>query len=195
MSKPISSVQKFVNDSTMIRVNHMPVIARMCHRIGLIDLINDSIPCNTNLDLGTLVVGMVCDTLSGRTPLYKVEDFIAEQDTELLFGIHVDPHSFNDDALGNALDRIHKKGTLKLFTEVSLKAASIFNLDTSQCNFDTTSVNVWGDYNDSKPGEVAHHIRIQQRQAGGSQAIHGFYALCGRKHPDFWKNARWQQHG
>jgi len=142
----------------MIRVNHMPVIARMCHRIGLIDLINDSIPCNTDLDLGTLVVGMVCDTLSGRTPLYKVENFIAEQDTELLFGIPVDPHRFNDDALGNALDRIHKKGTLKLFTEVSLKAASIFNLDTSKCNFDTTSVNVWGDYNDSKPEETAPHI-------------------------------------
>ena len=79
----------------MIRVNHMPVIARMCHRIGLIDLINDSIPCNTDLDLGTLVVGMVCDTLSGRTPLYKAENFIAEQDTELLFGTLVGSHRFN----------------------------------------------------------------------------------------------------
>ena len=158
MSKPISSAQKFVDDSTMIQVNHMPAIARMCHRIGLIELINKSIPCNTELDLGTLVVGMVCDTLSGRNPLYKVEEFIAEQDTELLFGIPVDSHRFNDDALGNALDRIHKKGTLKLFTEVALKAASTFNLDTSKCNFDTTSVNVWGDYADSRPDHKAPHI-------------------------------------
>jgi hypothetical protein len=111
----------------------------MCHRLGLIDLINRSIPCNTDLDLGTLVTGMVCDTLSGRSPLYKVEEFIAEQDTELLFGIPVDPHNFNDDALGNALDRIHNKGTLKLFTEVALRAAHVFGLDTTQCSFDTTS--------------------------------------------------------
>jgi transposase len=158
MSHSTFSAQKFVDESTMIRANHIPVIARMCHKIGLIDLINESIPCNTELDLGTLVVGMVCDTLSGRSPLYKVEDFIKEQDTELLFGIPVDSHRFNDDALGNALDRIHQKGTLQLFTEVSLKAASIFNLDTSKCNFDTTSVNVWGDYESSKPGEKAPHI-------------------------------------
>jgi transposase len=158
MSESTSPAQKFVDESTMIRVNHMPVIARMCHRIGLIDLINESIPCNTDLDLGTLVVGMVCDTLSGRSPLYKVEEFIKEQDTELLFGMPVDSHRFNDDALGNALDRIHEKGTLKLFTEVSLKAASVFNLDTSKLSFDTTSVNVWGDYDGAKSGGKIPHI-------------------------------------
>jgi transposase len=85
-------------------------------------------------------------------------DFIKEQDTELPFGISVDSHRLNDDALGNALDRIHQKGTLQLFTEVSLKAASIFNLDTSKCNFDTTSVNVWGDYESSKTSGKAPHI-------------------------------------
>ena len=158
MSNPTSSTQQFVDDSTMLRVGHIPAIARMCHRLGLIDLINRSIPCNTDLDLGTLVTGMVCDTLSGRSPLYKVEEFIAEQDTELLFGIPVDPHNFNDDALGNALDRIHNKGTLKLFTEVALRAAHVFDLDTTQCSFDTTSVNVWGDYEISQPNKKAPHI-------------------------------------
>jgi len=158
MSKPVSSAQQLVDDSIMLRVHHIPAIARMCHRLGLIDLINESIPCNTDLDLGTLVTGMVCDTLSGRSPLYKVEEFIADQDTELLFGIPVNPHNFNDDALGNALDRIHEKGTLKLFTEVALRAANVFDLDTSQCSFDTTSVNVWGDYNTSLPDKKAPHI-------------------------------------
>ena len=158
MSRPTSPAQQLVDDSVMLRVGHIPVIAWMCNRPDLTDLINESMPCNTDIDLGTLVTGMVCDTLSGRSPLYKVEEFIAEQDTELLFGVRVNPHSFNDDALGNALDRIHQKGTLKLFTEVSLKAASIFNLDTSHCSFDTTSVNVWGDYNSSSPNKKAPHV-------------------------------------
>ncbi len=157
MSKP-TSAQQFADDPTTRQVGHIPAVARMCHRLGLIDLINESIPCNTDVDLGTLVVGMVCDTLSGRSPLYKVEEFIAEQDTELLFGTLVNPHNFNDDALGNALDRIHEKGTLKLFTEVSLKAATVFELDTTQCSFDTTSVNVWGDYNNSLSDKEAPHI-------------------------------------
>ena len=158
MSRPISSVQQFVDDSTMLRVDHIPAIARMCHRLGLTDIINESIPCNTDVDIGTIVTGMICDTLSGRSPLYKVEEFIAGQDTELLFGTPVNPHNFNDDALGNALDRIHEKGTLKLFTEVSLKAATVFGLDTSHCSFDTTSVNIWGDYNTSAPNKKAPHI-------------------------------------
>jgi transposase len=158
MSKPASFAQQLVDESTMLQADHIPAIARMCHRLGLIDLINESIPCNTDVDLGTLVAGMVCDTLSGRSPLYKVEEFIAEQDTELLFGTPVDPGKFNDDALGNTLDRIHKKGTLKLFTEVALKAATLFDLDTSRCSFDTTSVNVWGDYNNSLSGKKAPHI-------------------------------------
>jgi transposase len=130
----------------------------MCHRIGIIDIVNDNISCNTDIDLGTLVVGMICDTLSGRSPLYKVEEFIAKQDTELLFGMEVNPRKFNDDALGNALDRIHEKGTQKLFTEVSLKAAEAFHLDLTTCNFDTTSVNVWGEYKDSSPNTKAPHI-------------------------------------
>jgi len=158
MSKPAHPVQQLVDDSIMMRVGHIPVIARMCHRLGLTDLINENIPCNTDVDIGTLVTGMICDTLSGRSPLYKVEEFIAEQDTELLFGTPVNPHSFNDDALGNALDRIHQKGTLKLFTEVALKAATIFDLDTSHCSFDTTSVNIWGNYNTSQPNQKAPHI-------------------------------------
>ena len=158
MSKPAFSLQKFADDSTMLRLDHIPAVATMCHRMGLIDLINENLPCNTDVDPGTLVLGMVCDTLSGRSPLYKVEEFIAEQDTELLFGTPVNPSNFNDDALGNTLDRIHKKGTLKLFTEISLKAAQVFNLDTSKLNFDTTSVNVWGDYKNSTPDSNAPHI-------------------------------------
>ncbi len=158
MQHSSSPIQKFVDDSQMIQMNHIPAIARMCHKIGIIDLINDNIPCNTNIDLGTLVVGMICDTLSGRSPLYKVEEFIAEQDTELLFGMEVNPRSFNDDALGNALDRIHKKGTHKLFTEASIKAAQEFALDLSSCNFDTTSVNVWGQYDQSAANTKAPHI-------------------------------------
>jgi transposase len=158
MSKPTSSVQQLVDGSVLLRVDHIPAVAAMCHRLGLIDIINDSIPCNTGVDIGTLVTGMICDTLSGRSPLYKVEEFIAAQDTELLFGTPVNPHSFNDDALGRALDRIHAKGTLQLFTEVSLKAAAVFNIDTEHCSFDTTSVNIWGDYDNSSPGNKAPHV-------------------------------------
>lgn len=154
MSKPPSPTQQLIDDSVISRMDHIPAISKMCHQIGLIDIINENIPCNTDIDPGTLILGMICDTLSGRNPLYKVEEFIKKQDTELLFGHAVDSHHFNDDALGRTLERIHEIRTLKLFTELSLSAVSTYDLDTSTYNFDTTSVNVWGDYlNDHGGGQ------------------------------------------
>ena len=91
-----STAQQFLDVFIMLRVGHIPTVARMCHRFGFIDLINESIPCNTDLDIDT----------------------------------HLNSHSFNDDAIGNALDCIPQKGTLQLSAEVSHKATSIFNLDT-----------------------------------------------------------------
>jgi hypothetical protein len=43
--------------------------------------------------------------------------------SEIFADLYIDPHSFNDDALGNALDRIHEKGTHKLFTDISQLSA------------------------------------------------------------------------
>jgi hypothetical protein len=33
------------------------------------------------IDPGTIVLGMILDTLSGRSPLYRLEEFFTHQDT------------------------------------------------------------------------------------------------------------------
>ena len=48
---------------------------------------------------GTVVLGLVLDTLSGRSPLYRLEEFFAHQDTELLLGQAIPAHAFTDEAL------------------------------------------------------------------------------------------------
>jgi transposase len=45
-----------------------------------------------------------------------------------------------------------------MFTEVSLSAVTAYDLDTSKYNFDTTSVNVWGDYLKDEPRSNAPKI-------------------------------------
>ena len=54
MNKQPSATQQFVNKSEMVPMDHIPAIAQMCHQIGLIDTINENIPCNTDIDPGTL---------------------------------------------------------------------------------------------------------------------------------------------
>jgi transposase len=88
----------------------------------------------------------VLDTLSGRSPLYRLEEFFAAQDTELLLGKAVPASAFNDDAVGRVLDRLYDFGTMKLFTACAVRAAARFGLERCYVHFDTTSYRVWGDY-------------------------------------------------
>ncbi len=46
-----------------------------------------------NVSPGLVVQAMVLDALSGRSPLYRLEEFLAEQDIELLLGTPVEAHN------------------------------------------------------------------------------------------------------
>jgi transposase len=136
----------------------LPVIAAFCRQIGIDAIINRLVPTEMDLDAGTVVIGMILDTLCGRSPLYQLHQFFRGQDTELLFGIPLAATAFNDDAVGRVLDRLHGVGTMKIFTEISLQACKRFQVQTHCGNFDTTSVNVWGNYDCSTPEGNAPHV-------------------------------------
>ena len=72
-------------------VGHLPIIKSYAVKIGLVDIINELIPSKMDVDPGTIFLGMVMDTLSGRTPLYRLDEFFKDQDTELLLGKRVNP--------------------------------------------------------------------------------------------------------
>jgi len=65
-------------------VQHLPILKAYADQLGLISLINHYVPTEMDVDAGTVVLGLVLDTLSGRSPLYRLEEFFAQQDTELL---------------------------------------------------------------------------------------------------------------
>jgi transposase len=127
-------------------VHHLPIIKAYADQLGLVGLINHYVPTEMEVDAGTIVLGLVLDTLSGRSPLYRLEEFFATQDTELLLGQAVPASAFNDDAVGRVLDRLYDFGTMKLFTACAVRAAARFGLERRYVHFDTTSRSVWGDY-------------------------------------------------
>ena len=127
-------------------VHHLPIIKAYADQLGLVSLINHYVPTEMEVDAGTVVLGLVLDTLSGRSPLYRLEEFFAQQDTELLLGKAVPPHALNDDTVGRVLDRLYDFGTMRLFTACAVRAATRFGLERRYVHFDTTSRSVWGDY-------------------------------------------------
>lgn len=114
--------------------------------IGLVELVDQMVPSQMELRPGLVVQAMVLDVLSGRTPLYRIEEFLTHQDVELLLGEYVSPHMFNDTNLARSLDALFNAGTSKIVTEPGIRATKAFQLDTTVPSYDTTSTSVWGDY-------------------------------------------------
>jgi transposase len=139
-------------------VYHLPIIKAYADQLGLVGLINHYVPTEMDVDAGTIVLGLVLDTLSGRSPLYRLEEFFAHQDTELLLGQALPPHALNDDAVGRVLDRLYEMGTMKLFTAWAVRAAAQFGLERRDVHFDTTSRSVWGDYQFAEEQDIPFQV-------------------------------------
>lgn len=125
---------------------HLPAVAAYCRRLDLIGLVNEMVPSQMALRPGVVVQAMVLDTLSGRSPLYRIKDFLANQDSELLLGEEVRAEAFSDINVGRTLDSIFKAGPSRIVTELGARATETFALDTSAPSYDTTSTSLWGDY-------------------------------------------------
>jgi transposase len=127
-------------------VQHLPIVKAYADKIGLVEVINQLVPTEMAVDPGTIVLGMILDTLSGRSPLYRLEEFFAHQDTALLLGQTIAPEAFNDDTVGRVLERLYATGTMKVFTACAVRADQVCHFDKRYVHFDTTSVSVYGAY-------------------------------------------------
>jgi len=96
--------------------------------------------------------------------LYRLKEFFHEQDTELLLGVDVPAESFCDHNLGRVMDRIYETGTQKIFSAIAKNAVDAFGVDPRKVNFDTTSINVWGDYDvGSEPFDITYGYSKDKR--------------------------------
>jgi transposase len=127
-------------------VQNLPIISAYARRIGVVDVINTLVPTEMEIDAGTTILGMILDTLTGRSPLYRLDEFFEHQDTELILGKKTDPSKFSDYTVGRVLDRIYEYGAVQVFSEISMRALDYFKINRRHVSFDTTSVSVQGDY-------------------------------------------------
>jgi transposase len=132
-------------------VKHLPIVKDFAKRINLVETFDSLVDSQMELSPGLTVLAMVLDTLSGRTPLYRLEEFFHEKDTELIMGYEVQPELFSDHNLGRVLDKIFDTGTQKIFSKIAQNAVRVFDVDPRRLHFDTTSISVYGDYDFTDP--------------------------------------------
>ena len=131
---------------TFSEVGHLPIIKDFAKKIKLVETLDAMVDSEMELSPGIAILAMVLDTLSGRTPLYRMEEFFQEKDTELILGCDVKPELFCDYNIGRVLDKIFETGTQKVFSQIAQNAIGVFDVDVRRLHYDTTSISVFGDY-------------------------------------------------
>lgn len=72
----------FPDNIESFEADQLPILKSYADKIGLVEIINSQVKSEMEVSAGIIVLGMVLDTLSGRSPFYKVERFFQDKDTE-----------------------------------------------------------------------------------------------------------------
>jgi transposase len=134
------------DDTRISNVGFLPVVSAYAARIGLVEEIDRLLHCEMEVSPGRVALAMILDALSGRSPLFRLEEFFADKDVELLLGEDITASKLNDDTAGRVLDRIAQVGTNVVMGGVAVRVMRSFALDLSHAHQDVTSHKVYGDY-------------------------------------------------
>jgi uncharacterized protein DUF4277 len=132
--------------SEVYPVQHLPILKAYADPRGLVGLLHHYVPPEMAVDAGSIVLGLVLDTRSGRSPLSRVAEVLAHPDTELRLGQALPAHALTDDTVGRGLDRLYAVGTMRLCTACAVRAVMRFALERRSGHFEPASRSVWGAY-------------------------------------------------
>jgi hypothetical protein len=105
----------------------LPIVSAYAARIGLVEEIDRMLPCDMEVSPGRIVLAMILDALTGRTPLFRLGDFFADKDIELLLGEAIPLAKFSDHTLGRVLERLARAGTNKILGAVAFRTMKSFH--------------------------------------------------------------------
>lgn len=134
-------------------VSFLPIVSAYARELGVAEEINRLCGRTKGVNAGQVCLALILDTLTGRSPLFRLEDSFAHLDVELLLGEGISVVQLNDDAVGRVLDRLYDVGTNRILSAVALRAVRLFDLDVTHVHQDTTSRSVYGDYEVREEGE------------------------------------------
>ena len=150
------------DDVTTQRLDHLGIVAGICHQIGLVKLVDEFVgDTDRKVSVGEAVVAMILNALGfvGR-PLYLTPEFFHNKPVGLLIRDGLNPEDFNDDSIGRALDFLYESGLTEMFAHVSTNALNQFGIEHRFLHLDTSSFSLNGRYNDDS--DDPNVIRITQ---------------------------------
>jgi len=134
--------------------SYLPILRAYADKLDLQSTIDECINGEMEISPGLVVKAMVLDAGTGRTPLFRLNDYFRDKDREVLLGEDIPPEKLRDHTLGRVLDRLYDFGTRKILTRIAAAGLKLARIEQSGVHFDTTSIRTWGDFDPEKDDPV-----------------------------------------
>jgi transposase len=124
-------------------IGALPVIVHYFERLRLGAIINEVVPWEGGVPLGTVVEIMIANRLLNPEALYRIGQWAHKAGLTDYYGVTAE--HLNDDLLGRALERLAKYADVieaALVTEM----IKVFKVQVNQIHFDITDVELYGAY-------------------------------------------------
>jgi transposase len=159
-------------DASSKVLDHLGLVAATIDKLGIAQHIDRILPMTkgANTTYGQRASAMIMNGLGFIDDrLYLFPKFLENKPVERLLGQGLSAEDFNDDALGRFLDKVHEYGASKLFSELALLIALKHKLLSKSVHFDTTSLSVYGEYEEIEDEKVneALSLRVQDKMQYG----------------------------
>ena len=103
-----------------------PLLLPLLEDLRVPDIVNQFCPNRSDVDTGTIAIGMVLNRLMAPKPLYRVEDWMKETAIPELLSTSYD--KFNDDRLGRVLEEMYPH-LRPMWTQIITVAIEKFDSD------------------------------------------------------------------
>ena len=138
------------------KIHHLGLVIDIIDQLGITEYIDQELPLDASkgaiVSMGQRVAAMITNGLGFvSSPLYMYPEFLEDKAVANLFGKDITAEHFNDDALGRCLDAIHDYGVDKLFAGLAYRVALNANLCGKSVHLDTTSLSLYGQYEQAGP--------------------------------------------
>ena len=133
------------------KVGSGPILQHYIQKMGVIEIIDRLVPKRSNRQIshGEMVAAVMMYLLNNGRALYRMEQWA--QDTAILrkiFSAYEDG-DWTDDRIGDTLDNLYQKNLEAIQGAISCHIIEEFGLKLDEIHYDTTSVSLWGTYDDS----------------------------------------------
>lgn len=125
------------------RVGALPLIVAYLEKMQLAEVIDEFVPWEGDIPLGTLAEIMVCNRMLNPKAQYKIGEWAEKAGVCDYYDIS--PEQLNDDRLGRALERFAKHA-FTIQSQLILHLVKKFKLNVSNIHYDISNVELWGVY-------------------------------------------------